>query len=849
MPARLDPTLPGWSPPATPRQGERIGHWVITGLLDSNERAEVYELRRADGGSDSTAAMWMFRPGADNPAWRRRIEHQRAALQGLDHPHLARWFDAGLGADGRAHVVVERVHGEPIDHAAAGLPLDARLALFLQLCDAMTHAHRALIAHGAIDANWVQVVEPLGGTGSRRGLPGQVKLLGLGQPLPDEREPLSTAADVLALGRLLYQLVTGLAASEVGASPPPPSQRRADEVRDRAWARTRRRLRRGLDAIVMKALGGGFPTVDELSRALGAWQAGRPAQPSPGRSGWAAATAGVLVGLLGVAAGVGIVAWQRHATEQNRLASYQQGAALKQVAEGLLARLGEAGPGPLDASAQQAALLQTLADLDRALQALPSDPDLQAMVALTLGRLAELDTSSPPSATAIERLDRALSLGNALWPVRQGDPAFVRAHLRALQRRARQQADLGQPNEALATLQDAVQRCDALLGQAAQGAPPGRSTAAGVSATVVTASGAEVAGPTSIAASGRGDSVTEATSVAASGAAIGAAAAVAMAAAQPAVGAAGAGVLAERAGIHRRIGELQLAQREPGAALAAFDRAEADLRRLLGEAAALQALGGPAARDGLEAALAAVLGGRATAHGLRDELPAMRRAADAALALHRERLERTPNDPVARAGLASELQSLALVALREGDEAQALDAAQQAWDVLRSLIDGGDARPAWADQQARLAPLYGRALAAADRHEEALAVYELAFTRWSAELARRNDLALRLHLTQLQVGRARSLAASGQVGTAGPLMSTALTALRGMASPAGGLPPVLRREAQLDLAEALATWAEWLPAEAVASRTEAKAALDGAASLLPLAADHARLLAALAAGR
>lgn len=814
MSARLDPTLTGWDPPADRRQGERVGPWEITGALGHGERAEVYEVRRIDGAFEGHAALVIYRPGLDTAAWLRRIDVQRAALQRLDHPHIARFFDAAIGADGCAHAVVERVDGEPIDRAAAALPLEARLDLFLQLGDALAQAHRCLLAHGALATDKVRVGEPWGGTGSRRGLPGQVKLIGLGiGPPPPADAPLSTADDQLALGRLLYQVLTGVSAAAIGDPPLPPSRLRADQVPMPQWRRTRRRLKGRLDTIALAALAapsaGGYTSVEALLQALRAWRAGHTSGDGTTRRGGRIAALGVLVGALGVAAGTSIGVWQTQQAERARQATEQQNIALKQLAGGLLARVDEALPGPgggaaMLPAAQPAAVQQAVAALEAALQAAPADPALQAMLAIAQGRLAALLWAEPPPASAVAALDRAITLGEAVWASHRSDPIWAGAHLRALHRRARHQRSLGQPAEALASVQLALRHSEGLL--AAEGSPVAGSGPAG------TALGAATAPP---------------------------------AARLRAV------ALAETAALHQTLAELQAEQGQGAEALASFGRAEAALRRLRDDTVLHPAPAGlgdsqdARVRDHLGAALAAAMRGRAAVHGQRDELPAMRRSAEAALAQDRERLAAAPSDTPARAGLAADLQALAWVALRESDTEGALEAAQMAWDGLRRLIDETGPASPWADQQVQLAPVYGRALAAGDRHGEALAVYELAYTRWSAELARRNDHALRLNLTQLQVWRARSLAAVGQVDTAGPLLSTAISALRGMAGANGGPPPRLRREAQLDLAEALATWAEWLPAEAAASRAEARSALTDAAAQQPLAIDHAKLLEAL----
>ena len=67
----------------------------------------------------------------------------------VSHPHIARLLDAGVTTAGQPYLVLEYVEGVRIDRHAAALRLgiDARLSLFLQVADAVAHAHANLIVH------------------------------------------------------------------------------------------------------------------------------------------------------------------------------------------------------------------------------------------------------------------------------------------------------------------------------------------------------------------------------------------------------------------------------------------------------------------------------------------------------------------------------------------------------------------------------------------------------------------------------------------------------------------------------------------------------------------------------
>jgi eukaryotic-like serine/threonine-protein kinase len=129
------------------RRGERFGAWMLVEPLGSGGMGQVWLAERADGAFSGQAAIKLLKPGMDSAAVLARFAQEQQALARLAHPHIARLLDAGRSADGRPFFVMEHVAGQPIDRACEGQPLPARLALFLQLADAVAHAHRHLLVH------------------------------------------------------------------------------------------------------------------------------------------------------------------------------------------------------------------------------------------------------------------------------------------------------------------------------------------------------------------------------------------------------------------------------------------------------------------------------------------------------------------------------------------------------------------------------------------------------------------------------------------------------------------------------------------------------------------------------
>ena len=152
-----------------------------------------------------------------------RFRQERQILASLEHPNIARLIDGGTTQDGLPYLVMEYVDGTPIDEycRARSLSTPEKLRLFLQLCDAVQHAHRALIIHRDIKPANVLVTPE-----------GVAKLLDFGIAkletqdarldatatrimTPQYASPeqllgriVTTVTDVYSLGVLLFELLT-----------------------------------------------------------------------------------------------------------------------------------------------------------------------------------------------------------------------------------------------------------------------------------------------------------------------------------------------------------------------------------------------------------------------------------------------------------------------------------------------------------------------------------------------------------------------------------------------------------------------------------------------------------------
>lgn len=94
-------------------------------------------------------ALKVIKPGMDSHEVIARFEAERQALALMDHPNIAHVFDAGTTDTGRPYFVMELIHGVPITQFCQEneISIEARLNLFIDVCNAVQHAHQKGIIH------------------------------------------------------------------------------------------------------------------------------------------------------------------------------------------------------------------------------------------------------------------------------------------------------------------------------------------------------------------------------------------------------------------------------------------------------------------------------------------------------------------------------------------------------------------------------------------------------------------------------------------------------------------------------------------------------------------------------
>src|SRR5689334_864249 len=135
-------------PDPEPKAPWRCGPYRLLRVLGRGGMGSVYLAERADGEIEQSVAVKVVRRGAEKRVFRDRFLRERQILATLSHPGIARLLDAGHTADTRQpYLVMDYIDGTPIDVYAAKLELRDKLTLFIQVCDAVSHAHQNLIVH------------------------------------------------------------------------------------------------------------------------------------------------------------------------------------------------------------------------------------------------------------------------------------------------------------------------------------------------------------------------------------------------------------------------------------------------------------------------------------------------------------------------------------------------------------------------------------------------------------------------------------------------------------------------------------------------------------------------------
>lgn len=302
-------------PRASGEAPQRLGPYRLLHVIGQGGMGTVYAAERDDDAFERRVAIKVITAGSENVEIVRRMQMERRILAQLEHPNIARIYDAGATDDGLPYFVMEHVSGQTLDVYCAQrrVGLGERVALMRKVCNAVDYAHRNLIVHRDLKPSNILVTEDgepklldfgiakwlepqaddettsvLGAQGmdssSGKASPGRPPIeptapwrrpltLNYASPEQIRGEPISTASDVYSLGVIFFRLLTGILPRKLtGLSqtqieqcltdeePPRPSTANASGKEKTAPSSElpqgppAHRLQGDLDAIVLKAL-------------------------------------------------------------------------------------------------------------------------------------------------------------------------------------------------------------------------------------------------------------------------------------------------------------------------------------------------------------------------------------------------------------------------------------------------------------------------------------------------------------------------------------------------------------------------------------------------------------------
>jgi eukaryotic-like serine/threonine-protein kinase len=358
------------------RYPERVGDYrIVRPLGEGGMGAVLLAVREAEGFTQ-TVALKLLRAGFPHRDLEARLRAERKILARLEHPGIARLIDGGVTDQGQPFFAMEYVKGEDILTwcDARRLDVSGRIRLFMDVCDAVHHAHQQLVIHRdlkpsnilvtaagrpkLLDFGVAKLLDEEAAEGGQAGLTRTSPWVTPAYASPEQLrgDPVSTLSDVYALGVLLHELLVGLrpyrtegrspadleramartgtrkpsqaavdrggaAGSDTATGQPDPATRA--QLRGTSPERLRRRLEGDLDVILGRAMahdpgrryGSAAALAEDLRRHLGGW----PVQARPDGFAYRAgkflgrhrvAMASSVAVVLTVVGGAGTALWQ-----------------------------------------------------------------------------------------------------------------------------------------------------------------------------------------------------------------------------------------------------------------------------------------------------------------------------------------------------------------------------------------------------------------------------------------------------------------------------------------------------------------------------------------------------------
>ena len=458
-------------PPGSLLPFDRVGPYRLIKTIGLGGMGEVFYAEQLEP-IRRDVALKIIKPGMDSREIVARFEAERQALALMEHPYIARVYDAGATDQGRPYFVMEYIQGVPLTEYCdkQKLGIRDRLRLFMKVIEAVQHAHRKGIIHRDLKPSNILVVagDPptpkiidfgvAKATGAN--LSANTAFTALGQMIgtPEYMSPeqadsktddIDTRTDIYALGVILYELLTGSLPFDMRAFRKAGFEAMRKQIREAEWPRPSTRisslgdqttasavnrhtdaprlqsiLRGDLDWITMKALEKDrdrrYETANAFALDIGRYLEGEAVLASPPSAtyrlvktirkhrGAFSALAAILV-LLTAAT---IVSTSQYLTAR------REAARSAQIAAFLKSMLG--GVAPSVAVGRDTKMLAEILDhtSERVGQELRGQPEVEAeirsVLANTYGDMGDYAKAERHQMRAVELLERARGTGDAL---------------------------------------------------------------------------------------------------------------------------------------------------------------------------------------------------------------------------------------------------------------------------------------------------------------------------------------------------------------------------------------------------------------------------------------------------
>jgi eukaryotic-like serine/threonine-protein kinase len=220
------------TPSAAGDSPQRVGPYRILRKIGEGGMGVVYEAQQ-EAPVRRTVALKLIKWGMHTREVLARFDSERQALALMNHPNIARVYDAGATTEGRPYFAMEYVQGIPITEYCDThrLAIRERLTLFVDVCEGVQHAHQKGIIHRDIkpsnilvstqnDERIPKIIDFGVAKAISQRLTEHAAYTELGQVIgtpeymsPEQAEmtnlDIDTRTDVYALGVVLYELLSG----------------------------------------------------------------------------------------------------------------------------------------------------------------------------------------------------------------------------------------------------------------------------------------------------------------------------------------------------------------------------------------------------------------------------------------------------------------------------------------------------------------------------------------------------------------------------------------------------------------------------------------------------------------